>query len=213
MKRTLIHWLGLLGVVSLLSYTAAVVFSPLAYPGYDWKSQAVSDLSAVNAPSLALWNQLSSLYTVCGIVCVMAVCIFVTERLNKTFRIGIYLFAVMNWVSIVGYAAFPLSGDNALLTFQDTIHIAVTIAVVLLSIASLTLILISGFRKRHNISLAICATAALALMLIGGVGTGAAPKEVFGIFERFSVFAATGFNAVLGVYLFFDKFSTTYALC
>lgn len=35
-KRGLIHWLGLLGVVSLLSYTAAVVFSPLAYPGYDW---------------------------------------------------------------------------------------------------------------------------------------------------------------------------------
>ncbi|MEE1019368.1 MAG: hypothetical protein UH824_07800 [Acutalibacteraceae bacterium] len=28
------------------------------------------------------------------------------------------------------------------------------------------------------------------------------PKEFFGIPERFSVFAATGFNAVLGVYLF-----------
>lgn len=35
-KKPLIQKLGLLGVVSLLSYTAAVVFSPLAYPGYDW---------------------------------------------------------------------------------------------------------------------------------------------------------------------------------
>jgi hypothetical membrane protein len=42
-KKTLINWLGLLGVVSFLSYAAAVVFSPFAYPGYDWKSQAVSD--------------------------------------------------------------------------------------------------------------------------------------------------------------------------
>lgn len=34
MKRTLVQKLGLLGIVSFLSYTAAVVFSPLAYPGY-----------------------------------------------------------------------------------------------------------------------------------------------------------------------------------
>lgn len=50
MKRTLTQKLGLLGVVSLLSYTAAVVLSPLAYPGYDWMAQAVSNLSAANAP-------------------------------------------------------------------------------------------------------------------------------------------------------------------
>lgn len=56
MKKALINKLGLLGVLSLLSYTAAVVFSPLAYPGYDSLSQAVSDLSAVNAPSKALWE-------------------------------------------------------------------------------------------------------------------------------------------------------------
>ena len=53
-KKPLIHWLGLLGVLSLLSYTAAVVFSPLAYPGYVWTQQAVSDLSAASAPSRQL---------------------------------------------------------------------------------------------------------------------------------------------------------------
>ncbi len=60
MKRSLVQKLGLLGVLSFLSYTAAVVFSPLAYPGYNWMAQAVSDLSAANAPSLALWNRLSA---------------------------------------------------------------------------------------------------------------------------------------------------------
>ena len=34
MKRSLTQKLGLLGVVSFLSYTAAVVFAPLTYPGY-----------------------------------------------------------------------------------------------------------------------------------------------------------------------------------
>ncbi len=57
MKRPFINGLGLLGVVSLLSYAAAVVWAPSAYPGYDWMRQAVSDLSAANAPSKDLWNQ------------------------------------------------------------------------------------------------------------------------------------------------------------
>lgn len=39
MKKTLIQKLGLLGVVSFLSYMAAVIFAPLAYPGYDWMAQ------------------------------------------------------------------------------------------------------------------------------------------------------------------------------
>ena len=59
MKRKLIHWLGLCGILALLSYTAAVVFSPSAYPGYQWMAQAVSDLSAETAPSRQLWNQRS----------------------------------------------------------------------------------------------------------------------------------------------------------
>lgn len=63
-KKTMLQKLGLLGLVSFLSYTAAVVFAPLAYPGYNWMAQAVSDLSAVDAPSLALWNRLSALYSV-----------------------------------------------------------------------------------------------------------------------------------------------------
>lgn len=35
MKKTLLQKPGLLGVVRFLSYAAAVVFSPLPYPGYD----------------------------------------------------------------------------------------------------------------------------------------------------------------------------------
>lgn len=52
MKKSLIQKLGLLGFLSFLSYAAAVFFSPLAYPGYNPLAQAVSDLSAANAPSL-----------------------------------------------------------------------------------------------------------------------------------------------------------------
>ena len=73
-KKNFLNYCGLLGIVALLSYTAAVVFSPLAYPGYNWMAQAVSDLSATNAPSFGLWNQLSSLYNICTLICAMMVC-------------------------------------------------------------------------------------------------------------------------------------------
>ena len=98
MKKTLINWLGLLGVISLLSYTAAVIFAPTAYPGYNWMAQAVSDLSANNAPSKTLWEQLASLYGVCGIVSIMAGCVFIQGKRDKTIRIGSYVFAVMHSV-------------------------------------------------------------------------------------------------------------------
>ena len=112
MKKSLVRKFGLLGILSFLSYAAAVVFAPLAYPGYDRLSQAVSDLSAANAPSLALWNQLTALYNVCEVVCVTVVCIGISGQKTKLLRIGVYLFAVMEWLSAIGYRMFPLSDSG-----------------------------------------------------------------------------------------------------
>ena len=205
MKKTLIQKLGLLGIASFLSYTAAVFFAPLAYPGYNWMAQAVSDLSAANAPSLALWNQLSALYNVCEVVCVTVVCIGIQGRKTKLLRSGIYLFAVMEWISAVGYRMFPLSDSGYTGTFQDVMHMAVTALVVLLSIVSLVIIIVAGAKSKSCRSYGVCAAVALAMMLVGAMGMKIVPAAYFGVVERFSVFAATGFNAALGIHLFCMK--------
>ena len=202
MKKTLVQKLGLLGIVSFLSYTAAVVFAPLAYPGYNWMAQAVSDLSAANAPSLALWNRLSAFYNVCEVVCVTVVCIGIRGRRTKRLRIGIYLFAVMEWISAIGYRMFPLSDSGYAGALQDVMHMAVTAVVVLLSIVSLSVIIAAGVKDRGCRSYGICAAAALGMMLVGAVGMKLVGAAYFGVVERFSVFAATGFNAALGLHLF-----------
>ncbi|SFK42127.1 Protein of unknown function [Marinilactibacillus piezotolerans] len=189
-------------MISLFSYSAAVVFSPLAYPGYNWMKQAVSDLSATNAPSLMLWNQLAVLFDICGLISVMMVCVFIQRRLNKGLRIGIYLFAIMNWISAVGYSAFPLTADKSVWNVHNIMHITVTVMVVLLSISSLVMIMLGGYRNQQYVSLAVWATIALLLMVSGAIGTAVVSEEYFGIPERFSVFSAAGFNAILGIYLF-----------
>ena len=225
MKKSLLEKLGLLGVVSFFSYTAAVVFAPLAYPGYNWMAQAVSDLSAValrvlhrrrvviaghrlsaaDAPSRALWNQLSALYNACEVVCVTAVCIGIQGRKTKLLRSGIYLFAIMEWISAVGYRMFPLSSSGYAGAFQDGMHMAITALVVLLSIVSLTVIIAAGIQNRGCRSYGVCAAVALAMLLVGALGMKFVPAEYFGVVERFSVFAAMGFPAALGIHLFCMK--------
>ena len=205
MKKSLVRKFGLLGILSFLSYTAAVVFAPLAYPGYDWLSQAVSDLSAANAPSLALWNQLTAFYNVCEVVCVTVVCIGIQGQKTKLLRTGVYLFAVMEWISAVGYRAFPLSDSGYAGVFQDVMHMVITACVVLLSIASLTIIIIAGAKNKDCRSYGICAAVALAMMLVGALGMKIVPSAYFGVVERFSVFAATGFDASLGIHLFLHE--------
>ena len=207
MNKKLINWLGLTGVISFISYAAAVIFSPLAFPGYDWMSQAVSDLSAETAPSRQLWSQLSAFYNVCNTVAVTLVIVYISEHKtgSKLFRVGVYLFAVMNWISSIGYKMFPLSDSGKeITTFQEKMHIVVTAAVVMLSIVSLVILIISGFKKNGIKIVGICAAIALTMMFVGAIGMKAVPPEYFGIVERFSVFAAVGLNAFLGILLFND---------
>ena len=205
MNRKLINWLGLLGILALASYTAAVVFSPMAFPGYNWMEQAVSDLSAESAPSRHLWDQLSALYGTGSVVCATCVAIYVSENkiYTKLFRLGIYLFTVMNWISKVGYSMFALSdAGKDIAGIQEVMHMVVTVCVVLLSIVSLIILIITGCKYKTQKGVGICAAIALGMMFMGPIGMAAFPQEYFGIFERFSTFAAVGYNAVLGVCLF-----------
>ena len=201
-KKNFMNYCGLLGIVALLSYTVAVVFSPLDYPGYNWMAQAVSDLSASNAPSLGLWNQLSSLYNICTLICAMMVCAGIRGKGSRLLRSGIYLFTAMEWISAVGFSMFPLSDSGYAGTFQDEMHILSTILVVLLSIVSLVMLIIAGAKRKEYRSFGVFAGIALGMMLVGALGMNIVPKEYFGVVERFSVFAAVGYNAVLGIELF-----------
>lgn len=200
-----VRMFGILGVISLLSYTAMVVFSPLAYPGYDWLSMAVSDLGAEGAPSEQLASQLNALFGPCGLVSIMFVCVGVAGCKSKVLKSGIYFFAAMEWICNVGYNLFPWVKDAPASNPQNVMHLLVTVLVVVFSLASLVLVAI-GARKEEMKSLGIWAIVCLVAMLIGPLGKSLLPKAVFGLFERFSTFSAVVFNAILGIYLMKGRF-------
>lgn len=124
---------------------------------------------------------------------------------TRCLRAGVYLFAIMEWVSAIGYRMFPLSDSGYAGAFQDVMHIVVTALVVLLSIVSLSVIVSAGLKDKSCRFYGICATVALGMMLVGAMGMKIVPAQYFGVVERFSVFAATGFNAALGIHLFCMK--------
>ena len=111
----------------------------------------------------------------------------------------------MEAVSAIGFRAFPLSDSGYAGTLQDVMHTITTAIVVLLSIGSLAVIIAVGIKSKSCRSYGICSAIALGMMLVDALGMKIVPAAYFGVVERFSVFAATGFNAALGIHLFCDK--------
>lgn len=192
------------GIIGVIFYVLHDIIGAKNYPGYDWMSQAVSDLTATDAPSFAVAKGFSGIHGVMCIVCVLFVYVL-AQRKHKLTRIGIAFFTAMEMISTIGYSLFPLSGAGYDGSVQSFIHVyVITVAVVLLSIVSLVLISI-GAKKDNMKFLSIAAIVALALMFVGAIGSQAVPKEYFGILERFSTYSATMFCALLGINFGIEK--------
>ncbi len=192
-------WTMILGILNLVFYILHDVIGAMNYSGYKWMEQAVSDLTAEDSPVRETAKIFTGLHGKCSIITCVLLCVML-KYIRKPLRVGIYLFTGMHAVSNVGYDLFPLSGKGYDGTFQSFMHVyVITAAVVILSIASLVVIAVGSFRDGRK-KLGILALVALGCMFFGAVGSGALPKAVFGIVERFSTYSAVAFTAVLGVY-------------
>ena len=95
-KHQLINWLCLTGILAAIFYLLHDIIGAMNYPGYDWTSQAVSDLTATDVPSFVIANGFSNIHGIFSCLCSALVCILVKNE-RKSLRIGIYLYAIMNF--------------------------------------------------------------------------------------------------------------------
>lgn len=203
-KKKLINWLCLSGILSVIFYLLHDVIGTMNYSGYNWMSQAVSDLTATDSPSFVIASGYVTVYKILNCLCCALLCILLKNEKSKCLKIGVYLFSIMNFISAIGYALFPLSSAGYDGTTQSFIHVyIVTTLVVLLSIISLIIIAVGAFKgkDKHKV-LGILAIMALIFMFIGAVGSANVPKEIFGVVERFSTYSAVVFTGILGLYGF-----------
>lgn len=203
-NKKLINYLCLSGIISIVFYFLHDIVGSMNYPGYSPMSQAVSDLTATDAPSFVVSSGYVTIYKIFSILCLSLVCILIKNEKDKNLRLGVYLFTIMNYISSIGYALFPLTSAGYDGSMQSFIHVYIlTALVVILSIVSLVLISTGSLRgkEKHKL-LGILSLISLLLMFTGAVGSQNVPKEVFGIVERFSTYSAVLFTGVLGIYGF-----------
>ena len=203
-KKKLINWLALSGIFSIVFYLLHDIVGAMNYPGYNWMSQAVSDLTATDSPSFVVASGFVTVYKILSCLCSALLCILIKNEKKKSLRLGVYLFSIMNFISAIGYALFPLSSSGFDGSIQSIVHVYVlTAVVVLLSIISLIIIAVGSLKgeNKHKL-LGILAIISLILMFVGTVASQSAPKEIFGIFERFSTYSAVIFTGILGLYGF-----------
>lgn len=124
------------GVLASLLYIAMNIFIPPLYQGYNWITQTVSELSAVDAPTRPLWFVLGIIYTL--LVAAFGWGVFKSAGQKRSLRIvGILL--IIN--GLIGLTWTPMHQREVLAagggTFTDTWHLVMSILTVLLMFFSI----------------------------------------------------------------------------
>src|SRR6187402_3729826 len=124
------------GVLASLLYIAMNIFIPPLYEGYNWVTQVVSELSAVDAPTRPLWVVLGIIYTL--LVAAFGWGVFKSAGQKLSLRtVGILLIIS----GLIGLTWSPMHQRDVLAagggTFTDTWHIVMSVITVLLMIVSI----------------------------------------------------------------------------
>ena len=107
------------GIVSSLLYVAMNIVGAMQFEGYDSASKAVSELSAIGAPSRPLWVLLGIVYQI--LVIAFGWGVWASAGRNRALRVvGGLLLAY----GVVGLTApfFPMHMRGAGVTLTDTMH-------------------------------------------------------------------------------------------
>jgi len=201
-NKKLIEIFSLFGVMGVFFYFLHVLLGTLFYEGYNPMAQAISDLTASNSPSKNIAMLFSILYGIFTVIFSICFLVYFKQKINRWVTFGAGFFCSMNIVSFLGYTFFPLSESGYAGTFQDIMHIVVTIMVVLFTIIALIL-LVMGFFKTKNIKyLGIISLCTFLLVLAGPMLMNILPKEYFGIAERISIYPLMIYTGILSLWMY-----------
>jgi hypothetical protein len=179
------------GIMSSLYYVALNILVPLFYPGYDVASLTVSELSAIGAPTRALWVWLCSIYTI--LVVAFGWGVWLAAAGNRLLRISGLLLLIYGALGIFWPFA-PMHQRQVLAagggTFSDTLHLvfaAVTVLLMILAIGFGAAALSRQFRIYSVITLVVLAVFGALTGLDAARLAADQPTPLTGIWERINI--------------------------
>jgi hypothetical membrane protein len=201
MKKNIVKFIPLLGILSVILYFLHVILGEIFYEGYNPLAQAISDLTASNSPSKNIARLFSALYGICALFFSIGFFAYLRNKINKAVTVSSFTFCIMNIISLLGYTFFPLSESGYAGTFQDKMHMVVTVFVVLLTIVSLVLYSIGFFRAKGRKWLGVISIITLLILIAGAMLINMAPKEYFGVAERINVYSIIIYTGILSLWM------------
>jgi hypothetical membrane protein len=201
MRNKIVKLIPLFGILSVILYFLHVILGGIFYEGYNPLAQAVSDLTALNSPSRNIARVFSLLYGICAVLFSIGFFVYLKNKINKIVTVSSFVFCLMNTISFFGYTFFPLSESGYAGTFQDKMHMIVTVLVVLLTIVSLLLFYIGFLRTKEHKRIGVISISALLILMAGAILIKITPKEYFGVAERINVYSIIIYTGILALWM------------
>ena len=175
------------GILASLLYVALNVLGAMQWPGYSMASQAVSELSAIDAPSRWLVVPLGLVYT--ALMVAFGIGVWRSSAGNRPLRISAVL---LLGFGILGFVApfTPMHMRGTEFTLTDTLHISFAIVTVVLMFLSMAFGA-AAFGERFR----LYSIATIVALLVFGALTGPdgpriaanQPTPFVGIYERINI--------------------------
>lgn len=125
-----------LGMVGVIFYLAHTILGNILWSEYNPITMDISSLTADGAPNQGILRVFTMIYGICMVLFILGMIIKSDRKYHLGTRTGYVVLLGMEIISLFGYAAFPFVGDNTVMNFQNMMHVAVTVVVVVTTIAS-----------------------------------------------------------------------------
>jgi hypothetical protein len=193
------------GIAASLVYVAANVLAAMQWEGYSSTNQAVSELSAIGAPSRALMVTLLLAHSVLALAFGMGV-LWSAGR-NRALRITGWLLVGVGAVDLAA-PFFPMHMRGVEGSLTDTMHILVTGVTVLLILSAIGFGA-AAFGKRFRLYSLVTLVTTIVFGAVAGmqgpeIGANE-PTPWHGVYERINVGGYLLWMAVLAVLLLRDR--------
>jgi hypothetical protein len=193
------------GILSSLLYVAMNVLVPMLFEGYSQASQTVSELSAIGAPTRALWVRLGTVYSL--LVAAFGWGVWKSAGRNRRLRVVGGLVLVDGIVSLYWP---PMHLRGAEFTLTDTLHIIWAMVTVLLMMLAIGFGAAAFGKRLRRYSIATMVILVAFGALTGMYGPRIAanlPTPWVGVWERISIAAFMVWVLVLAMILLADQSS------
>ncbi len=192
------------GILSSLLYTATDILAGMLWEGYSFIDQAVSELSAIGAPTRPLVVPLYVAHDVLMIAFGLGVWGYSRKRAQR------FVGGLLVGYSVVGFVGllFPIHQRGVEATFTDTMHsvlAGVTVLLILLAMGFGAIAYGKRFRLYSIGTLLTLLVLGATLGFMGGTQIAAqgviAPPQWFGLIERINIYGFMSWVVVLAIVL------------